>query len=165
MSVSSGKANFFEADSSRYRLAAIVIGSTLAIAPFVIWPRLLADLLASDFLPHAYCYLKDSALVWAHVIADSVITISYVAISVTLGYVVRKARTIIPLPWMLLAFGLFIVLCGLTHFMEVVTVWMPVYILSAAIKIFAAAASLATAIILPLTIPQVLTMMHTCAPF
>jgi PAS domain S-box-containing protein len=57
---------------------------------------------------------------------------------------------------MFLAFGLFIVACGLTHFMEVVTVWVPVYVLSAVVKGLTAAASMATAIVLPFIVPQIL---------
>lgn len=94
--------------------------SVLAVAPFLVWPRLRGRLLATDFLPHLYCYMRNPALVWTHVVADTLIGIAYLAISVTLGYLVHKARRGIPFPWMLLAFGLFIVACGGTHFMEVV---------------------------------------------
>lgn len=59
-------------------------------------------------------------------VADTLIGIAYLAISVTLGYLVHKACHGIPFPWMLLAFGLIIVACGGTHFMEVVTIWIPV---------------------------------------
>jgi len=55
---------------------------------------------------------------------------------------------------MFLAFGLFILACGGTHFMEAVTIWTPVYILSTTIKIFTAAVSLTTAAILPFTVPH-----------
>lgn len=61
---------------------------------------------------------------------------------------------------MLLAFGLFIVACGGTHFMEVVTIWIPVYVLSATVKLFTAAASVTTAIVLPLTVPRILTLVQ-----
>jgi hypothetical protein len=80
--------------------------------------------------------MRNPALVWTHVVADTLIGITYLAISVTLGYLVHKARRGIPFPWMLLAFGLFIVACGGTHFMEVVTIWIPVYVLSATVKVF-----------------------------
>ena len=126
----------------------------------MIWPRLTERLLATDSLPHLYCYLNRPGLVWSHVGADALIALSYLAISITLGYVVQKARNDIPLPWMLLAFGLFIMLCGATHFMEVITVWTPVYVLSAAVKILTAAASVTTAIVLPFTVPEVLTLVR-----
>jgi two-component sensor histidine kinase len=136
------------------------VGAALAISPFLIWPRLSERLLAANFLPHLYCYLRNPALVWTHVIADSLIAIAYFAISVTLAYLVYKARRDIPFHWMVLAFGLFIIACGGTHFMEVVTIWIPVYILSAAVKIFTAAASVTTAAVLPFTVPQVLALVQ-----
>ena len=80
------------------------------------------------------------------------------AISVTLGYLVYKGQRDIPFHWMFLAFGLFIIACGGTHFMEVVTIWIPVYVLSAAVKLLTAVVSLTTAAVLPLTVPRVLTL-------
>ena len=93
-------------------------------------------------------------MVWTHVVADSLIAIAYLAISVTLGYLGFKGWRDIPFHWMFLAFGLFILACGATHLMEVVTIWIPVYILSAAVKLFTAAVSLTTAAVLPFTVPH-----------
>jgi len=126
------------------------------MSPFLIWPPLTKLLLATDFLPHLYCYLRNPGLVWTHVLADTFIGISYFAISITLAYLVCKARRDIPFHWMFLAFGLFIVACGGTHFMEVVTIWIPVYIFSAVVKVFTALASLTTAAVLPFNVPRIL---------
>jgi PAS domain S-box-containing protein len=62
---------------------------------------------------------------------------------------------------MFLAFGSFIVACGGTHFMEVVTVWDPVYVLSASLKVATALVSVATAVLLPFTVPQILSLIQT----
>jgi two-component sensor histidine kinase len=136
------------------QLYAVGIGAALTIGAFIIWPRLTEWLLNTDFLPHAYCYLGNPRLVWSHVIADSLIAIAYLAISVTLGYLGYRGRHAIPFHWMFLAFGLFILACGGTHFMEAVTIWTPVYILSAAVKVFTAVVSLTTAAVLPFTVPH-----------
>ena len=61
---------------------------------------------------------------------------------------------------MFLAFGLFIIACGGTHFMEVVTIWIPVYVVSAVVKVFTALASVTTAVALPVTVPRILTMVR-----
>src|SRR5271155_1897497 len=101
---------FFETPrSTKRQLYAIAIVSALAVSPLIIWPQLLGRLLATDFLPHAYCYLRRPGMVWTHVIADALIGIAYFAISGTLVYLVYKARRDIPFHWMFLAFGLFIV--------------------------------------------------------
>jgi two-component sensor histidine kinase len=153
--------NFLQPSSLLKRQLYVIGGlSALVIGPFLIWPRLSERLLATDFLPHAYCYLRNPGLVWTHVIADSLIGIAYLAISITLAHLVYKARRDIPFHWMFLAFGLFIIACGGTHFMEVVTIWVPVYILSAALKLFTMAASLTTAILLPFTVPRILTLVQ-----
>lgn len=146
--------------STRRQLYAVFVVSALAISPFLIWPQLSKGLLASDFLPHLYCYLRNPGLVWTHVVADMLIGIAYLAISVTLGYLVYKARRDIPFHWMFLAFGLFIVACGGTHFMEVVTIWIPVYIFSAAVKVFTALVSVTTAAVFPFTVPRIFTLVQ-----
>ena len=144
---------------SRQLYAALVV-SLLAITPFVVWPPLTRGLLATDFLPHVYCYLRNPGLIWTHVAADSLIGIAYLAISITLGYLVYKARRDIPFHWMFLAFGLFIIACGMTHLMEVITVWIPVYVFSAAVKVFTAMASVTTAVVFPFTVPSILRLVQ-----
>jgi two-component sensor histidine kinase len=146
--------------SAKHQLYAIGIVSALAIASFAIWPRLSERLLSTDFLPHLYCYLRNPALVWTHVVADSLIAIAYFAISITLGYLVYKGWRDIPFQGLLTAFGLFILACGCTHLMEVVTVWVPVYVVSAAVKVLTALASVTTAAVLPFTVPQTLALVQ-----
>jgi len=152
---------FFEPSPFNKRQLYVIGGlSALAIAPFVIWPRLSERLLATDFLPHLYCYLRNPRLVWTHVVADSLIGLAYLAISITLAHLVYKARRDIPFHWMFLAFGLFIIACGGTHFMEVATIWVPLYILSAAVKLFTAVVSVTTAVVLPFTVPRILALVQ-----
>jgi PAS domain S-box-containing protein len=119
-------------------------------------PIAATQLRGSAFLPHLYCYLGNGPLTWTHVTSDLLIGCSYVAISCTLLYIVRQSQKNIPFHWMILAFGLFIVACGGTHFMEVVTIWKPYYWVSAALKVVTAAASVSTAIALPLLTPAIL---------
>ena len=51
---------------------------------------------SSQFLPHAYCYLYNRNLIVLHVVADGLIWLSYVAISLTLVYLVYRTRREIP---------------------------------------------------------------------
>src|ERR1700687_2679428 len=114
--------------SAKRLLHAIGIASALAIVSLIIWPRLSECLLSTDFLPHLYCYLRNPVLVWTHVVADSLIGIAYLSISITLAYLVYKGRHDLPFQGLLTAFGLFILACGATHLAEVLTVWVPVYV-------------------------------------
>jgi PAS domain S-box-containing protein len=132
--------------------------SATVITLLVLQPSLVTAIFSSNYLPHRFCYLAKPWLVWTNVLADSLIGVAYAVISVTLAYLVYKGRREIPFHWMFLAFGLFIVACGGTHFMEAITTWVPVYVLSGALKVFTALVSVVTAIVLPFRIPQVLTL-------
>src|SRR2546427_3321315 len=88
------------------------------VAPAIIWPSAFRSLLDSDgFMPHGHCYLWRSDLVLLHVISDSLIALAYASIPITLVYFVRK-RQDLPFNWVFLAFGVFIISCGMTHVME-----------------------------------------------
>jgi two-component sensor histidine kinase len=160
MSTPAVSPEFFKPSPFTNRLVYVIaIGSVVVVGPFLLWPALGVKLFGSnDYLPHVFCYLRRPALVWTHVAADSLIGLAYLAISVTLVYLVYKARRDIPFHWIFLAFGLFIIACGGTHFMEVVTIWKPVYVFSAAVKIFTALVSLMTAVVLPFNVPTILTL-------
>jgi PAS domain S-box-containing protein len=119
-------------------------------------PDLLTRLWSSDqFMPHGHCYLWKPEVVWLHVVSDSLIALAYLTIPVTLGYFVRHRRDL-PFAWMFLAFGTFIISCGTTHVMEVVTLWKPVYWLSGSIKVITATASVSTAVLLVPLVPRAL---------
>ncbi|MGL5193677.1 MAG: hypothetical protein ACRC8Y_08740, partial [Chroococcales cyanobacterium] len=136
----------------------LLIGSgilgLLALLPLLLWPDLLGNLFTKDgFIPHGHCYLWKPSLVWLHVTSDTLIGIAYVAISTSLAYFVYKARQNIPFHWMFLAFGAFIIACGMTHFLAVWTLWNPTYWLSGDVKLITAIASVTTAISFPPLIP------------
>ncbi|MBK5259469.1 MAG: HAMP domain-containing histidine kinase [Thermoanaerobaculia bacterium] len=141
------------------RYAAGMTAATALILLF--WPGLMSTLFSSGgFMPHAVCYLQNPRLIWVNAATDLLIGVSYVVISALLTLLVHRARRDIPFTWVFLAFGTFIVACGMTHFMEVMTIWQPVYWLSAAVKIVTAVASVATAAVLPPMIPKVLAMVR-----
>src|SRR5262249_44756233 len=70
------------------------------------------------------------------------------------------ARDLIPFQWMVLAFGLFIIACGMTHFMEVLTLWTPLYWLAGDVKVVTAMASVGTAVALPPLVPRILELVR-----
>src|ERR1700704_5934692 len=115
------------------------------------------QLLASDFMPHGYCFLWNPEIGWLHAISDSVITVSYFLIPLALFYFVRR-RQDLPFNWMFLMFGLFIFGCGTTHVMEVWTIWHSNYWLAGFIKLFTAGASVVTAGMLVWLIPTALAL-------
>lgn len=88
--LTASSASFVPSRFLKNQLFVIALGGSFTAIILVVWPRTWSWLLSANFLPHAYCYLRNPALVWTHVIADSLIAISYFAISVTLGYLGYK---------------------------------------------------------------------------
>ena len=106
-------------------------------------------------MPHGHCYLWDPSLIALHVVSDGLVALAYLSIPFTLAGLVRRRRDV-PFDWMFLCFEIFIVACGATHAMEIVTLWTPLYWLSGAIKAVTAVASVVTAFLLLSLVPKVL---------
>ncbi|HXW71373.1 MAG TPA: hypothetical protein VEK34_08035 [Methylocella sp.] len=138
--------------------AALLVPAGILLAA---WPKLAGNLFTNgfgeqSFMPHGMCYLWVPQLYLMHVSSDLLIGLSYVAISSTLIYLIYRARNDMPFSWIFVAFGVFIIACAGTHFMEVWTIWNATYWLSGYVKLLTAAASVATAIVLPFLVPKVL---------
>lgn len=87
------------------------------------------------------------SLVWAHVIGDAAYAIAYTWIPLELLRVYR-ARKDMRFTWILGCFCGFIAFCGIGHVLDIVTVWNPLYWLSATNKHIGGAVSLVTAYLL-----------------
>jgi signal transduction histidine kinase len=136
----------------RFGLAIVAAAGAVAL----LFPGFIGNLFRADeFMPHATCYLRNPKIILLHVSSDAVIGLSYLTISLTLGYIVYKGSKSLPFHWIFLAFGLFIITCGMTHLMEILTVWRAVYWLAGYVKAVTAAASLATAVALIWLIPSI----------
>ena len=108
---------------------------------------------SQGFMPHGHCYLWQPGTLWLNVGSDGLIAAAYFAIPVSLVTLVRRRMTAIPFPAIFLMFAAFILLCGLTHVMEIWTVWNPAYRLSGALKLITGIVSLATTVTLVRLIP------------
>lgn len=119
------------------------------------WLRTLLD---SDSLsPHGICLLWRPELMWTHVITDALIAGAYLSIPLALAYLVSK-RGDIAFGWIFWCFVTFILACGTTHVLSIVTLWKPIYGIEALVKVVTAVASVATAIALWPLIPRVLSL-------
>jgi signal transduction histidine kinase len=103
-----------------------------------------------SLMPHAQCWAAAPRLIWTMVVANSITFLSYVSICVTLLVLVRRTGRAIARDWayFLIGFALFIVSCGSTHLMEVVTTWIPVFWIDACTNIVTAVLSAYIAIML-----------------
>jgi PAS domain S-box-containing protein len=103
------------------------------------------------FMPHGHCYLWTPSLVLLEVVTNALIGLAYVSIAASLAYIVSKIEDL-PFERMYLAFGVFILSCGITHFFDVLTIWYPIYWADGGVRVLTAVASVGTAVLLiPLT--------------
>ena len=110
-----------------------------------------------NFMPHGHCYMWDPVLLWLHVGSDTLISLAYFTIPVTLIYFVRRRKDF-QFNWMFVCFAVFILACGASHVMEIWTVWHPTYWLAGAVKVITALASIPTAFLLVKLIPFALAL-------
>ncbi len=111
---------------------------------------------SQGFMPHGHCYLWQPGTLWLNVGSDGLIAAAYFAIPVSLFSLVRRRMNEIPFPGIFLMFAAFILLCGLTHVMEIWTVWNPAYRLGGALKLVTGIVSFATTVTLIRLIPLAL---------
>ena len=107
------------------------------------------------FLPHGYCFAWDPILLWTLVISNLVIVVAYYSIPLGLVYFVRK-RPDLRFKSLFILFALFILACGTTHLIDVVTIWKPIYRLDAIVLVITAGVSAITAVVLWPILPRVL---------
>jgi signal transduction histidine kinase len=112
---------------------------------------------SSMFSPHGICLLWEPELIWLHVMSDAVIAAAYFSIPVALSIFVSKRRDV-DFGWVFWAFAIFIMACGVTHVMSIITLWVPVYGIEGIIKALTAAASIVTAVMLWPLLPKLLAL-------
>lgn len=103
--------------------------------------------------PHGICLLWRPELIWTHAISDVLIGLAYFSIPLALGVFLYHRRDV-RFSWAVWLFVVFIMLCGVTHFMMVWTLWRADYGVEALIKAATAAASVVTAIALWPLLPK-----------
>jgi two-component sensor histidine kinase len=113
--------------------------------------------ISSSHPPHGFCLLWDPWLVRAFVIGDAVTALAYFAIPAALATFVRR-RTDVAFRPVFVLFAAFILLCGVTHWLELLTIWVPIYGIEAVIKLATAAVSCATAVAVWYMLPQALAL-------
>ncbi|MBD2497056.1 PAS domain-containing protein [Nostoc sp. FACHB-280] len=96
-----------------------------------------------------------SMLLWLHIVSNSLMAIAYYSIPCTLLYFIQQRRNL-PFNWIFLLFALLMVSCGTSHWIEIWTLWHPIYWLSGGMKAIAAVVSLYTALEMIRLVPQTL---------
>ncbi|MBB5056021.1 signal transduction histidine kinase [Granulicella aggregans] len=101
-------------------------------------------------MPHAVCWAAAPRLIWTMVVTNAITFLSYLSICLTLLFLVRRTGKVIARDWayFLVGFALFIVACGSTHLLEVITTWTPIFWVDAWTNVLTAVLSAYVAIML-----------------
>ncbi|GAB2589516.1 sensor histidine kinase [Spirosoma areae] len=101
----------------------------------------------SDWPPRWFCGRWTDFHGWLYITSDLLIWLAYMVIPLVLiRYLFVKKG--VPLPGVFWLFGAFILLCGLTHLLDAVIFWVPVYRISALIRFLTGVVSIATVVAL-----------------
>jgi PAS domain S-box-containing protein len=120
--------------------------------------RLIASFVdPSGLTPHGFCLLWEPALVWTYAISDAGIGIAYFTIPAILAVFAQRRKDLVfrPVFWL---FAAFILLCGTSHWLDVLTLWVPAYPIEAVVKATTAVVSLVTAYVSWRLLPQALAL-------
>ena len=111
----------------------------------------------SGLTPHGFCLLWEPGLIWTYAIADFAVGASYLVIPIALLQVARRRHDLVFKP-MFYMFSAFILLCGISHWLDLLTLWVAAYEVQAIVKAATAVASIATAAMIFPLLPRVLAL-------
>ncbi|MFB9293665.1 sensor histidine kinase [Persicitalea jodogahamensis] len=102
---------------------------------------------SSDFPPRWLCGTWSDFHGWLYIVSDLMIWMAYMCIPlILLRFIFVKKG--VPLQSVFWLFGAFIMLCGLTHLIDAMLFWIPVYRISALVRFVTGIVSVATVIAL-----------------
>lgn len=99
---------------------------------------------STDWPARWYCGKWTDFHGWLYIISDLTIWLAYFLIPVIIFDYVRRKRGDLEFSKIYFLFALFILLCGTTHFLDVVMFWTPVYRLNALVRFATGVVSMAT---------------------
>jgi hypothetical protein len=111
----------------------------------------------AGFLPHGYCFQWSPGLLWTMVSSDLAIALAYFSIPLVIASYARR-RPQVNLGSLATLFAVFIFACGITHLMDVWTIWRPDYALQTGAKAVTAIASVLTAAVAWRLMPTLLAL-------
>ena len=98
-----------------------------------------------ELTPHGYCLLWDTTLISLQVISNLLVAVSYYVIPYLL-FIFRHLLVDMVGRRVIMLFGVFILACGTTHVMSIITIWVPVYRAEIGVTLFTALVSMVTSV-------------------
>jgi hypothetical protein len=105
---------------------------------------------ANTYIPHGFCMAWEPDLVAAVLLSNGLIALAYMCIASALVVKASEPAPVMP-AWLYWGFAAFIFFCGISHVLDDVTLWFPVYRLQAVVLAITALVSLFAAM-LPLSV-------------
>ena len=101
---------------------------------------------ANDYIPHGFCMAWEPDLVAAVLLSNGLIALAYMFIAGAVALKAIEPAPVMP-AWLCWGFAAFIFCCGISHVLDDVTLWFPVYRLQAVVLAVTALISLVTAML------------------
>ncbi|HWK43668.1 MAG TPA: histidine kinase dimerization/phosphoacceptor domain -containing protein [Stellaceae bacterium] len=111
----------------------------------------------SGLTAHGFCLSWAPGLIALHAGSDAAIGLSYLSIPIALAWLIHRRRDV-QYGWMIYSFVAFILACGTTHLLSILTLWVPAYGVEGLVKLVTAALSIATAALLWPLIPRLVAL-------
>ena len=98
----------------------------------------------NDFVPHGFCLAWDPDLMIALILSNALMAFAYLIITFVLLVGSAQQKPAMP-RWLYWSYAAFVFCCGLSHVLDDITLWFPVYRLQAVILGITAMVSLLAA--------------------
>ena len=105
---------------------------------------------ANPYVPHGFCLAWEPDLMAALLLSNGLIAVAYMVIAAGLAIQALAPAPVMP-RWLYWGFAAFIFCCGISHVLDDVTLWFPLYRLQALVLAITALVSLFAAM-LPVSI-------------
>lgn len=112
----------------------------------------------AELLPRSVGFAMKRELIWLHAASDALIGVACFLIPVALIWFLRRRRRPLAFSWALILFSIFVPLLGLSHLLDVVAIWQPIYYLQGYASAIAAIVGIVTAILILPLVPKLLAM-------
>lgn len=107
-------------------------------------------------LPEGSCYLWRPDILWLHAGSNTAIALAHLLIAATLVLFLRKSKVDLPHKDIVTLFAVLVLCTAVTNLAEVLTTWLPYYLLEGWVKAVTASVAMTTGLVFVSKIPDLL---------
>jgi signal transduction histidine kinase len=112
----------------------------------------------STLAPHGACLLWKPDLIWLNAVSDAVLAGAFFVTAFVLAFFVGRRRRDVMFRSVFWAFAIFIMVCGVSRLLSILTLWVPAYGVEAVVKGLLAVISVGITAALLLMLPRILVL-------